>query len=1014
MGFGALVKKYAGLSHPAAAALPIMMLAFALLPLIAGCEGLGSFGAPSERTESRDPAEEEAENEPPKTATEGSTYIGPNGGIVDFGGCRLSVPHGLLRDKEYFTIRFPEEQDEDVITGTNYVIIPHGKTFDRPALLEIEYDPSNLIEGVNAEDLVAAVFVDGVWQELGKSRVDTDRHIVASPVTFIGSFGLVERSESRIKLNTPPEAVIETADLPLDNGRLKILYDASGSADSDGKIVRYDWDFDCDGVFDYTGRGKDADASYIFPQVGKYTTVLKVTDDNRNPASTISTVVVEVDELFPPDPPGKLDINITTFPPTGKVPITIDFAASAVGGLGPYIILWDFGGSVTSDIFNPSMTFKKAGKEKILVYLSDQSGQEIAREITLNLKGSEAPSGDTGQFAISLVESKSEGRAPLTVDFTLKFKNAKEPVRWKALFGDEREDALPVMGEGKTITHTFNRAGMYLVDIIATDANQNVDSAFTLIKVAPTDTRDVPVEGEESAAGFYEARRGRIKAVAMVSEDDPMTLSFELAGFSGDDHDFISWNFGDGYHSNETAPTHTYTREGVYEAAVEYHEYGAKKIRRIWIPASKSPAVAVQMPSDVKGLAPFEVSPAAVVTGIKGDVHYAWDFGDGETSADTEPCHVYTEPGNFSLKLEVSDAEGEMSASSDIVTITVLPKAVRFDKPVAYLNDVKAEGGQVARVLRLGGLDGVQSYEIPAEPVADRAFAPVLSSGCGFVGYATSDGIEVRETGSGRVSYEYTPVEGVVTGVFISRFGDRVFINLEKESGRGVAYCHSVESGMVSVTPDGVSARIAGITQDGYQFLLLSEENDSQCSMSLVTWNDEAGVWDEPVKIADAVGEGAISSDGSMILALMNDRSIFEFSSWKEEPAEICGTPRGKRALAVSDDGDTAAWLEDSGSDAWDIMIARRNDDDRFVFENLTSLVSIKAESLSIVPDGSALVVYAIHDVPAEPNGEGDSPKKESGLFAINLLAEEPEVSFLCEALPEFAAGVSLRHGAGG
>ena len=47
---------------------------------------------------------------------------------------------------------------------------------------------------------------------------------------------------------------------------------------------------------------------------------------------------------------------------------------------------------------------------------------------------------------------------------------------------------------------------------------------------------------------------------------------------------------------------------------------------------------------------------------------YAWDFGDGGTSAETNPSYTYVNPGQYTVTLTVSGPGGSGSAQ---VTITV-------------------------------------------------------------------------------------------------------------------------------------------------------------------------------------------------------------------------------------------------------------------------------------------------------------------------------------------------------
>lgn len=56
--------------------------------------------------------------------------------------------------------------------------------------------------------------------------------------------------------------------------------------------------------------------------------------------------------------------------------------------------------------------------------------------------------------------------------------------------------------------------------------------------------------------------------------------------------------------------------------------------------------------SDVNGCAPFEV---VFENFSVGDI-FEWDFGDGSTSNEFEPSHVYLEPGNYTVSLIASDS----------------------------------------------------------------------------------------------------------------------------------------------------------------------------------------------------------------------------------------------------------------------------------------------------------------------------------------------------------------------
>jgi len=66
------------------------------------------------------------------------------------------------------------------------------------------------------------------------------------------------------------------------------------------------------------------------------------------------------------------------------------------------------------------------------------------------------------------------------------------------------------------------------------------------------------------------------------------------------------------------------------------------------------------------GAVPFEVAFSSEGTeDPDGDnLTYHWDFGDGSTSKEASPSHTYIEPGNYDVRLIVTDSDGESGEST--------------------------------------------------------------------------------------------------------------------------------------------------------------------------------------------------------------------------------------------------------------------------------------------------------------------------------------------------------------
>jgi len=53
------------------------------------------------------------------------------------------------------------------------------------------------------------------------------------------------------------------------------------------------------------------------------------------------------------------------------------------------------------------------------------------------------------------------------------------------------------------------------------------------------------------------------------------------------------------------------------------------------------------------------------------DLTYAWDFGDGSTSDQQSPTYTFTSAGTYTVKLTITDGDGETSEYSEDITITL-------------------------------------------------------------------------------------------------------------------------------------------------------------------------------------------------------------------------------------------------------------------------------------------------------------------------------------------------------
>lgn len=125
-----------------------------------------------------------------------------------------------------------------------------------------------------------------------------------------------------------------------------VTFDASASYDPDGAIVKYEWDFQNDGVFDATGKI----AFFRYTAPGTYTVRLVVTDDKGAKGSTTKSVVVS--PLVVNQPPVAVFTYAPAMPQVGQ---TVIFNGTASHDPDGTIVAyqWDLNGDGIVDQGGP-------------------------------------------------------------------------------------------------------------------------------------------------------------------------------------------------------------------------------------------------------------------------------------------------------------------------------------------------------------------------------------------------------------------------------------------------------------------------------------------------------------------------------------------------------------------------------------------------------------------------------------------------------------------------------------
>lgn len=143
------------------------------------------------------------------------------------------------------------------------------------------------------------------------------------------------------------------------------------------------------------------------------------------------------------------------------------------------------------------------------------------------------------------------------------------------------------------------------------------------------------------------------------------------------------WNFGDGITSTERNPSHRYTTAGVYTVTMQnITSYGYTRTATI------TEAVRIYQRVDaaftvapLSGPAPLQV---AFLDQSTGDItQWQWNFGDGATSTERNPTHLYTTPGAYQVVLSVFGPGGtDTIIRQNLVTVLAPPTITPTPTPV--------------------------------------------------------------------------------------------------------------------------------------------------------------------------------------------------------------------------------------------------------------------------------------------------------------------------------------------
>ncbi|MFT4258387.1 PKD domain-containing protein [Microbacterium sp.] len=219
-----------------------------------------------------------------------------------------------------------------------------------------------------------------------------------------------------------------------------VAFDGSASADPDGTIASYAWDFG-DGT---TGTG--ASVTHTYASAGTFTATLTVTDDSGATATKTKSVTTTLAPNQDPTAAFTASADLLT--------VAVDAASSTDPDGTVTAYAWTFGDGATGTGATATHTYASAGTYTVTLTVTDDRGGSASTSHDVTVAPNQAPTAAFTSAATDLTVS-TNASGSTDADGTI------ASYSWE--FGDG------ATATGVTASHTYAAAGTYTVSLTVTD-----------------------------------------------------------------------------------------------------------------------------------------------------------------------------------------------------------------------------------------------------------------------------------------------------------------------------------------------------------------------------------------------------------------------------------------------------------------------------------------------------------------------------------------------------------------
>ena len=375
-------------------------------------------------------------------------------------------------------------------------------------------------------------------------------------------------------------------------------FDARASADPDGTVVSWAWDFG-DGI---TGTGSTP--THVYNGPGPYTVALTVTDN----VGGTGTITHPVDPNAPPVPVIDVTCDATL--------CSFDSSTSSDPDGTIASRSWTFGDGGTSTAVAPTHTYATGGTFTVTLVVTDDLGASATATKTVGISLTPIA---TFTSTCTLLDCSFDATGSNDPDGT--------PITFLWEYGDG------TTGTGLTSTHIYLTGAPVTVRLSVTDAAGSVGRT----------TRALDPNAPPTPAFTFTCTG--------------LSCSFDAAG-STDDRTIstYAWTFGDGATATGITASRTYAGKAPYTVTltVTDDQGVARTLSKTVVPnTAPTASFTVVCPTTTCS---FDASASADPDGTIAT--YAWAFGDGTTGTGVTTSHTYPDLAPRTVSLTVTDNDG--------------------------------------------------------------------------------------------------------------------------------------------------------------------------------------------------------------------------------------------------------------------------------------------------------------------------------------------------------------------